>query len=76
MTTLWSGRFDAPPDPAAGIDYRSGHYHRALADGDVRGYDRTRMDRLGETAAAVQNQQGEPAAEAALANGDHYCMTF
>ena len=61
---------------AAGIDYDAGHYHGTFSNGYIRSDDCTRMDRPGETAAAVENQQSELPTKPGFAYRNQDFMVF
>ena len=62
--------------PAAGIDYDAGHYHSAFSNEYVRSDDCTWMDRPGETAAAVEDQQSELPTQPRFADRNEYLIVF
>jgi hypothetical protein len=61
---------------AAGIDYDAGHYYGAFSNNYIRSDDCTRMDRPGETAAAVENQQSELPTNPGFADRNQDLMVF
>jgi len=62
--------------PAAGIDHDAGHYHSAFSNEYVRSDDCTRVDRPGEPAAVVENQQSELPTQPRFADRNQDLIAF
>lgn len=61
---------------AAGVDYDAGHYYSAFSNEYIRTDDCTRMNRPGETAAAVENLQSELPTEPRFPNRNQDLIIF